>query len=66
MLMLGAVKSSEMCQMREKIVVPLQPMTVEEPFEQWGLDIIREINPHSSRQHKYILTTIDYFMMDGK
>jgi hypothetical protein len=42
-------------------VVPLQPVVVEEPFEQWGLDIIGEINPHSSRQHRYILTSTDYF-----
>jgi hypothetical protein len=34
---------------------------VKEPFEQWGLDIIGEINPHSSKQHRYILTSTDYF-----
>jgi hypothetical protein len=32
------------------------------PFEQWGIDIIGEINPHSSKQHKYILTTTDYLL----
>ena len=32
-----------------------------EPFEQWGLDIIREIKSNSSLQHKYILTATDYF-----
>jgi hypothetical protein len=31
----------------KKPAVPLQPVIVEEPFEQWGLDIIGEINPHS-------------------
>jgi uncharacterized protein (DUF1919 family) len=36
-------------------------MTIDEPFQQWGLDIIGEINPNSSKQHKYILTTTDYF-----
>ena len=40
---------------------PLQPVNIEQPFEQWGLDIIGEITPHSSKQHKYILTTTDYF-----
>ena len=30
-------------------------------FQQWGLDFIGEINPHSSSQHKYILTATDYF-----
>eukprot|EP00253_Pinus_taeda_P029415 PITA_29415 len=33
----------------------------EYPFEQWGLDIIGEITPNSSKQHKYILTATDYF-----
>ena len=40
---------------------PLQPVIVSEPFEQWRIDIIREINPISSLQHKYILTTTGYF-----
>jgi transposase InsO family protein len=31
------------------------------PFQQWGLDFIGEINPHSSAQHKWILTATDYF-----
>lgn len=30
------------------------------PFSQWGLDFIGMINPPSSAQHKYGLTTIDY------
>jgi len=30
-------------------------------FQQWGLDVIGEITPNSSQQHKYILTGIDYF-----
>eukprot|EP00253_Pinus_taeda_P017778 PITA_17778 len=36
-------------------------MNIERPFEQWGLDIIGEITPQSSKQHKYILTATDYF-----
>ena len=40
---------------------PLQPVNIEQPFEQWGLDIIAEIVPHFSKQHKYILTATDYF-----
>jgi hypothetical protein len=47
---------------REKrAVVPLQPVVVSRPFEQWGLDIIGDITPISSKQHKYILTATDYF-----
>jgi len=41
--------------------LPLKPISVEEPFQQWDLDFISEIHPPSSAQHKYILTAIDYF-----
>ena len=40
---------------------PLQPVTFQNPFEQWGLDVVGEINPNSSKLHKYILSTTDYF-----
>eukprot|EP00253_Pinus_taeda_P025277 PITA_25277 len=46
---------------QRKSAFPLQPVNIEQPFEQWGLDIIGEINPNSSKQHKYILTATDYF-----
>ena len=36
--------------------LPLVPISVEPPFQQWGLDFIGEINPVSSRQHIWILT----------
>ena len=39
----------------------LHPITVQNTFEQWGLDVVGEINPNSSKLHKYILTTTDYF-----
>jgi hypothetical protein len=42
-------------------VVPVQLVVVSRSFEQWGLDIIGEITPSSSKQHNYILTSIDYF-----
>jgi hypothetical protein len=42
-------------------IVPLQNVVVEEPLEQWGIHIISYINHNSSRKHKYILTTTDYF-----
>ena len=55
----------EICQVnagREKrLAFPLQPVTIENPFEQWGLDVVGEINLNSSKLHKYILTAIDYF-----
>jgi hypothetical protein len=47
---------------REKrAVVSLHPIVVEETLGQWGIDIIGEINPHSSKKHTYILTANDYF-----
>eukprot|EP00253_Pinus_taeda_P005868 PITA_05868 len=56
------------CQVRQttagrqkKPSMPLQPVNIEQPFSQWGLDIIGEIVPHSSKQHRYSLTTTDYF-----
>jgi hypothetical protein len=39
--------------------VPLQPVTISRLFNQWGLDIIRDITKISSKQHKYILTVTD-------
>ena len=45
----------------QKAAFPLQPVLVDSHFQQWGLDIIRPINPTSSQQHKYIITTTDYF-----
>jgi len=46
---------------QRKAAFPLQPVNIEQPFEQWGLDIIGEITSHSSKQHRYILTATDYF-----
>jgi hypothetical protein len=45
----------------KKLAFPLQPVTIDQPFQQWGLDVIGPINLASSLQHKYILTTMDYF-----
>jgi hypothetical protein len=36
-------------------------MIIEQPFEQCGFNIIGEIVPNSSKQHRYILTATDYF-----
>eukprot|EP00253_Pinus_taeda_P018247 PITA_18247 len=46
---------------QRKSTFPLQSVNIEQPFEQWGLDIIGEITPNSSKQHKYILIATDYF-----
>ena len=38
--------------------LPLKPISVNGPFQQWGLDFISEIHPPSSGQHKWILLLI--------
>lgn len=45
----------------QKSSTPLLPIVAEEPFQQWGLDVIGEIFWHSSKQHRYILTATNYF-----
>ena len=42
-----------------KAAGPLKPVIISKPFEEWGIDIIGEINPNYSLQHKYILTATD-------
>ena len=46
---------------RKLLPLPLHHISVEAPFQQWGLDFIGEIHPSSSSQHKWIRTTTDYF-----
>jgi hypothetical protein len=45
----------------KKEAFPLQPASVDSPFQQRGLNIIGPINPASSKQYKYIITSMDYF-----
>lgn len=46
---------------RKLLPFPLKPISVESHFQQWGLDFIGEIHPTSYAQHKWILTTTNYF-----
>jgi hypothetical protein len=46
---------------KNKALIPLQHVSINKTFKQWGINIIREINPHLLRQHKYILTATNYF-----
>lgn len=46
---------------RKLLPLPLKPILVEAPFQQWGLDFIGDINPASSSQQKWILTATYYF-----
>ena len=41
--------------------MPLQPILVDAPFMQWGLDVIGPKNPKSNQIHSYILTIAEYF-----
>lgn len=45
---------------------PLLPVSIQEPFQKWGLDVITDIFPNSSKKHSYILTAIDYFTQWSK
>jgi len=58
------VTSCHKCQIFERkrklLPLPLKPITVEVPFQQWGLDFIGEIHPPSAFQHKWILRATDY------
>jgi hypothetical protein len=41
--------------------LPLKPIIVEAPFQQWGLDFIGEFKDNSSNRYRWILTATDYF-----
>ena len=59
------VKSCDRCQRfqgkQQLKSLPLKPIHASGHFQQWGLDFIGEINPHSSGQHRWILVATDYF-----
>ena len=61
----NTVKSFHECHIfegRQKLQpLPLKPIEVSAPFQQWGLDFIGEIHPASSGQHRWILTATNYF-----
>src|SRR5271154_4042947 len=40
--------------------LPLRPIIIEGPFQQWGLNFIGPISPTSSVGHQYIITATDY------
>jgi hypothetical protein len=56
-------KTFQIIARREKRAsIPLLPVSFSRPFKQWGLEIIGEITPISSKQHRYIQTPTNYFM----
>eukprot|EP00253_Pinus_taeda_P025421 PITA_25421 len=60
-----AIKNCHGCQIfqgKQKLQpLPLKPIEVSAPFQQWGLDFNGEIQSGSSGQHRWILTATDYF-----
>ncbi|XP_039778269.1 uncharacterized protein LOC120645553 [Panicum virgatum] len=40
---------------------PLHPIIKPRPFRGWGMDMIGQINPPTSKGHKWILAATDYF-----
>ena len=46
---------------RKLFPFPLNHISIEAPFQQWGLDFIGEINPTSSGHHRWILKATNYF-----
>ena len=50
------VRKCDTCQRSDgrqaKAARPLKPVIISKPFEKWGIDIIGEINPNYSLQHK--------------
>jgi hypothetical protein len=42
-------------------VLPLNPIIVEAPFQQWGLDFISEFKDNSSNGNRWVLTATEYF-----
>lgn len=48
------------------VSISLQPIIVEEPFQQWDLDFIESINLNSSSESNFILTVIGYFIRYAK
>jgi transposase InsO family protein len=41
--------------------LPLKPVVVEAPFQQWGLDFIGEFKDNSNNGYRWVLTATDYF-----
>jgi transposase InsO family protein len=59
------VRGCQQCQMfmgkQNLAALPLQPIVVEAPFQQWGLDFIGQFKDNSSNGYTWILTATDYF-----
>jgi hypothetical protein len=43
------------------LAYPLHPIVKPWPFRGWGLDFIGEVHPSTSKGHRFVLATTDYF-----
>jgi hypothetical protein len=57
----ACIKCNKFSEEHQLKSLPLKPVVASGPFQQWGLDFIGEIHPSSSGQHRWILTTTNYF-----
>jgi len=59
------VKTCDKCQRfagkQQLKYLPLKPVVVTGPFQQWGLDFIGKIHQPSNNQHRWILVATDFF-----
>jgi hypothetical protein len=59
------VRSCQPCQFftrKQRLpALPLKPVIVEAPFQQWGLDFIGEFKDNSSNGYRWVLTATYYF-----
>ena len=57
----ACIKCQIFSEKQNLVSLPLKPIIVNAPFQQWVLDFIGEINPASSGKHKRILTATNFF-----
>jgi hypothetical protein len=59
------VRACQPCQLltgKQRLpALPLKPIIIEAPFQQWELDFIDEFKDNSSNGYRWILTATDYF-----
>ena len=60
-----SVRKCQKCQLftgKQKLVaLPLKPVVVQAPCQQWGLNFIGKLKNNSSNGYTWILTATDYF-----
>jgi hypothetical protein len=54
-------KLSEVWEHPESSIIILEFYYQAMPFRGWGIDLIGQINPPSSKGHKFVLLATDYF-----